>query len=57
MATQNPTDDGRYVSLFTRQTLALILAGGQGSRLYELTKWRAKPSLYIGGKYRIIDFP
>jgi len=35
----------------------MILAGGQGSRLYELTTWRAKPALYFGGKYRIIDFP
>ena len=53
------TDSGpsRHVSLLTRDTLALILAGGQGSRLYELTNWRAKPALYFGGKYRIIDFP
>lgn len=47
----------RHVSLLTRDTLALVLAGGQGSRLYELTNWRAKPALYFGGKYRIIDFP
>jgi glucose-1-phosphate adenylyltransferase len=52
----NHIDDTRFVSRLTRETLALILAGGQGSRLYELTKWRAKPSLYFGGKYRIIDF-
>ncbi|MDX1460456.1 MAG: glucose-1-phosphate adenylyltransferase [Xanthomonadales bacterium] len=50
-------DDGRYVSRLTRDTLALILAGGQGSRLYELTNWRAKPAVYFGGKMRIIDFP
>ena len=56
MTDQNHTDDGRHVSRMTRDTLALILAGGQGSRLYELTKWRAKPGLYFGGKYRIIDF-
>ena len=49
--------DARHVSRLTRETLALILAGGQGSRLYELTDWRAKPSLYFGGKLRIIDFP
>ncbi|MEE4184149.1 MAG: glucose-1-phosphate adenylyltransferase [Gammaproteobacteria bacterium] len=49
-------DDVRFVSRLTRETLALILAGGQGSRLLELTQWRAKPSLYFGGKYRIIDF-
>ena len=46
-----------FVSRLTRETVALILAGGQGSRLYELTKWRAKPGLHFGGKYRIIDFP
>ena len=47
----------RYISRLTRSTLALVLAGGRGSRLYELTDWRAKPALYFGGKYRIIDFP
>lgn len=47
----------RYVSRLTKDTLALVLAGGRGSRLYELTDWRAKPALYFGGKYRIIDFP
>lgn len=47
----------RFVSKLTRDTYALILAGGRGSRLYELTEWRAKPALYFGGKFRIIDFP
>lgn len=37
--------------------LAMILAGGRGSRLYALTKKIAKPAVYYGGKYRIIDFP
>ena len=46
----------RYVSLLTKNTMALVLAGGRGSRLHELTQWRAKPALYFGGKYRIIDF-
>ena len=46
----------RHISLLTRDTLALILAGGKGSRLHELTDWRAKPAMYFGGKYRIIDF-
>lgn len=50
-------DDARFVSRLTRETLALVLAGGQGSRLHELTTWRAKPSLHFGGKFRIIDFP
>ncbi|MBO1928028.1 glucose-1-phosphate adenylyltransferase [Thiomicrorhabdus sp. 6S2-11] len=40
----------------TRKTLALVLAGGEGSRLKELTRWRAKPAVPFGGKYRIIDF-
>ncbi|MEM6575612.1 MAG: glucose-1-phosphate adenylyltransferase [Pseudomonadota bacterium] len=52
-----PFEEARYVSRFTRETLALILAGGQGSRLHELTDWRAKPSLHFGGKFRIVDFP
>lgn len=55
--TKQKKDDGRFVSRLTRDTLALILAGGQGSRLYELTTWRAKPGLYFGGKFRLIDFP
>lgn len=51
------TPNPRHVSRMTRETMALVLAGGRGSRLYELTDWRAKPALYFGGKYRIIDFP
>ncbi|WP_439155523.1 glucose-1-phosphate adenylyltransferase [Yoonia sp.] len=40
-----------------QQSMAFILAGGRGSRLYELTDMRAKPAMYFGGKTRIIDFP
>jgi glucose-1-phosphate adenylyltransferase len=47
----------RHVSLLTKQTMALVLAGGRGSRLQQLTDWRAKPSVPFGGKFRIIDFP
>jgi len=47
----------RFVSLLTKGTLALILAGGRGSRLKHLTQWRAKPAVPFGGKFRIIDFP
>lgn len=39
-----------------RQTIALVLAGGRGSRLGALTDRRAKPAVYFGGKFRIIDF-
>lgn len=39
-----------------RRTVALILAGGRGSRLKQLTDKRAKPAVYFGGKFRIIDF-
>src|ERR1700688_3403532 len=38
------------------RVLGIILAGGRGSRLYPLTKERAKPAVPFGGKYRIIDF-
>ena len=50
-------DSARYVSRLTRDTLALVLAGGRGSRLQQLTMWRAKPAVPFGGKFRIIDFP
>ena len=51
------SDSARYVSRLTRDTLALVLAGGRGSRLKQLTMWRAKPAVPFGGKFRIIDFP
>ena len=40
-----------------KECIAMLLAGGQGSRLYDLTKQTAKPAVSFGGKYRIIDFP
>ena len=43
--------------VFNRDCIAMILAGGQGSRLYALTQGLAKPAVPFGGKYRIIDFP
>ena len=39
-----------------KKTVALVLAGGRGSRLYNLTDNRAKPAVHFGGKFRIIDF-
>lgn len=46
----------RHIGLLTRDTIALILAGGKGTRLKELTAERAKPVVPFGGKYKIIDF-
>src|SRR5437773_844322 len=40
-----------------QRTLAIIMGGGAGSRLFPLTKDRAKPAVPIGGKYRIVDIP
>jgi len=40
-----------------KECIAMLLAGGQGSRLYDLTKQTAKPAVTFGGKYKIIDFP
>jgi len=51
------TTKSRYISRLTQDTLALVLAGGRGSRLHELTSRRAKPAVFFGGKFRIIDFP
>ena len=46
----------REVRNLANDALAIILAGGRGSRLAELTDWRAKPAVPFGGKFRIIDF-
>ena len=40
-----------------KEIVAMILAGGRGSRLYALTQKTAKPAVSFGGKYRIVDFP
>ncbi len=50
------TQTERFVSRLTRDTLALVLAGGQGTRLKHMTLWRAKPAVPFGGNFRIIDF-
>ena len=42
--------------MLVRRSIALVLAGGRGSRLKQLTDTRAKPAVYFGGKFRIIDF-
>lgn len=54
---QQDLSSSRFVSALTKNTVALILAGGKGSRLKDLTNWRAKPAVPFGGKFRIIDFP
>jgi glucose-1-phosphate adenylyltransferase len=47
--------DGRPLNLDTNQVLVMVLAGGEGKRLYPLTLDRAKPAVPFGGRYRIID--
>lgn len=44
------------ISLITRHTIAMVLAGGRGSRLEQMTDWRAKPAVPFGGQFNIIDF-
>jgi glucose-1-phosphate adenylyltransferase len=39
-----------------RRSLAMVLAGGEGKRLYPLTRERSKPAVYFGGRYRLVDF-
>lgn len=51
-----PNAEPRFVSRLTRETLALVMAGGRGTRLRNLTQDRAKPAVPFGGKFRIIDF-
>ena len=54
---EKDTSSPRFVSNLTKNSVALILAGGRGSRLKDLTSHRAKPAVPFGGKFRIIDFP
>jgi glucose-1-phosphate adenylyltransferase len=48
--------DQRLAGLAARSTVGMLLAGGRGTRLKQLTDWRAKPAVSFGGKFRIIDF-
>ena len=50
------TLEGKQAPQLARRTVALVLAGGRGSRLMQLTDRRAKPAVHVGGKFRIIDF-
>lgn len=58
LATDNKYETERYLSSHSiaDNTLVLILAGGRGSRLHEMTDRRSKPAVYFGGNWRIIDF-
>ena len=51
-----PSPDRSSMAQLARQTLAVVLAGGRGTRLGPLTDLRAKPAVPFGGKFRIIDF-
>ncbi len=57
MSQSNHHKQEQNIGHLTRNTIALILAGGRGSRLVNMTDWRAKPAVPFGGKFRIIDFP
>lgn len=54
--TTEKTNEFRSASAAVRNTVALVLAGGRGTRLKNLTEWRAKPAVAFGGKFRIVDF-
>src|SRR5438132_13356464 len=41
----------------TQRTLSIVMGGGAGTRLFPLTKDRAKPAVPLGGKYRLVDIP
>ncbi|MDO5357098.1 MAG: glucose-1-phosphate adenylyltransferase [Conchiformibius sp.] len=55
-STTNRSDSFLHNTDIANDTLVLILAGGRGSRLHEMTDRRAKPAVYFGGNWRIIDF-
>ena len=63
MQTQNPRESVATITTpalppgTTQRTLAIVMGGGAGTRLFPLTKDRAKPAVPLGGKYRIVDIP
>ena len=46
----------KEVHMFNPKILALVMAGGEGKRLYPLTRERSKPAVPFGGRYRVVDF-
>ncbi len=54
--TASRSSTSRYSGYAAKNTVAMVLAGGRGARLKQLTDWRAKPSVAFGGKFRIVDF-
>src|SRR2546422_9416106 len=54
---KNPRVFGALPPDTTQRTLAIVMGGGAGTRLFPLTKDRAKPAVPLGGKYRIVDIP
>ena len=54
---KNPAQAGALPPGTLQRTLAIIMGGGAGTRLFPLTKDRAKPAVPLGGKYRIVDIP
>ena len=57
MGERQDTDAGRGVPRLGARSFAVVMAGGNGSRLGNLTRWHAKPALPFGGGFRNIDFP
>jgi len=53
---EKDSPESHVLNHLTHNAYALVLAGGRGSRLMQLTDWRAKPAVPFGGKFRIIDF-
>src|SRR5437762_8407486 len=53
----SPKTEGALPPATLERTLAVIMGGGAGTRLFPLTKDRAKPAVPLGGKYRIVDVP
>src|SRR4051812_37289955 len=48
---------GKRMSPYTSSVLSIIMGGGAGTRLFPLTKERAKPAVPLAGKYRLVDIP